>query len=394
LHPEQVGGAFRYVAKVAERLAARGNRVEVIHPNSENQLAPCETRRGVTRWRYPNARGFFWSNWRNENAAAATLLHERIDAAPATPLVLLCHAFLAPAVGECVRGSQMPRVFLFTGPWAEEVLFSRQSPTRSPAGWTRDFLIATRLRAVERAALAQSQRILTISEYYVRELPRWHPVMLPPIAMISGGVDHAVFRPSPNRERLRAKWQIPADSFALLTVRRLDPRMGLLALIEAFARVRHEHPRAALLIAGRGPQADALAARARELGVDDAVQVLGFVADDELPGLYNAADCTVVPSLALEGFGLVTAESLACGTPVIGSDSGATPELLAPLSTRLLFTSGSVDALADKLREVLGNPSPLPPRATCREFAVRAFNWDRPVAAFENAAQECCGGVR
>ena len=58
---------------------------------------------------------------------------------------------------------------------------------------------------------------------------------------------------------------IPADSFAVLTVRRLDPRMGLLGLIDAFARVRTEHPRAVLLIAGRGPQADVLAARARDL---------------------------------------------------------------------------------------------------------------------------------
>ena len=121
---------------------------------------------------------------------------------------------------------------------------------------------------------------------------------------------------------------------------------------------------------------------------------LGFVPDAELPDCYRAADGTVVPSLALEGFGLVTAESLACGTPVIGSDSGATPELLAPLGPQLLFAPGSVEALAAKFREVLANPSVLPSRERCRAHAVESFSWDRPVNALEQAFADFAGGAR
>ena len=393
-HPDQVGGAFRYVAEVATRLAARGHRVDVICPNPKNELPASETRRGVTLRRFKNGEGFFWTNWRRENAAANRILRELLADANITarPLVVVCHAFLAPAAADVTAA----QVSLFTGPWAEEFLFSREARKRTLPKRCFDHLVADRLRAVERAGLARARRILTISDYYVAQLPKWHPVVLPPITMISGGVDAEVFQPATDRDRvgIRAKLGVASDAFVFLTVRRLDPRMGLLTLLEAFARARRGHPHARLWIAGTGPQGNELQARAAALGLGDAVKFLGFVPDAELPDCYRAADCTVVPSLALEGFGLVTAESLACGTPVIGSDSGATPELLAPLGRQLLFAPGSVEALAAKFREVLANPSVLPSRECCRAHAVESFSWDRPVNALEQAFADFAGGAR
>ena len=391
-HPDQVGGAFRYVAEVATRLAARGHRVEVICPNADHQRPAPETRRGVTLLRFPNGEGFFWTNWRRENAAARGLLHACLaNAGPAArPLVVVCHAFLAPAAAD----APAPQVALFTGPWAEEFLFSRQARRRSLPKRCFDTLVAERLRAVERAGLVRARRILTISEYYVAQLPQWHPIALPPVTMMSGGVDAETFCPVTVRAAVRTKLGLAPDELVFLTVRRLDPRMGLLTLLEAFAVARREHPQARLWLAGTGPQRDELTARAAALGLGEAVRFHGFVPDAELPDCYRAADCTVVPSLALEGFGLVTAESLACGTPVLGSDSGATPELLAPLGRHLLFPSGSAESLADKLGEVLASPASLPARERCRDYAVRAFSWDRPVAALEQAAVELTGPMR
>ena len=391
-HPDQIGGAFRYVTEVATRLAARGHRVEVICPNSDNQRPANETRRGVTLHRFANGAGFFWTNWRRENAAAGQLLHACLAnaGAAARPLIVVCHAFLAPTAAD----APAPQVALFTGPWAEEFLFSRQARSRSLPKRCFDTLVADRLRAVERAGLARARRILTISDYYVAQLPQWHPVALPPVTMMSGGVDAGIFCPATERAAVRAKLGLAPAAFVFLTVRRLDPRMGLLTLLEAFAAARRGHSHARLWIAGTGPQSDELKARAAALGLGDAVRFLGFVSDAELPDCYRAADCTVVPSLALEGFGLVTAESLACGTPVLGSDSGATPELLAPLGRHLLFPSGSAESLAAKLREVLATPASLPSRERCREYAVQAFSWDRPVAALEQAATDFAGGAR
>ncbi|MBI4325566.1 MAG: glycosyltransferase, partial [Chloroflexi bacterium] len=85
---------------------------------------------------------------------------------------------------------------------------------------------------------------------------------------------------------------------------------------------------------------------------------------------------------------LATVESLACGTPVLGSRAGATPEILEPLSGDLLFEPGSAAALASKLKEVLSNPQRLPSRERCREYALKSFSWERPVAVCEKTWAE------
>jgi glycosyltransferase involved in cell wall biosynthesis len=131
-----------------------------------------------------------------------------------------------------------------------------------------------------------------------------------------------------------------------------------------------------------------LARRIREGGLGDRVQLLGYVPEAELADVYGVADCTLMPSLDLEGFGLATVESLACGTPVIASDAGANPELVAPLDAGLLYRSTDLQALAERLNAVLSGQHPLPSRARCAEYARARFPWERPVAAFEQAWEQ------
>ncbi len=380
-HPDLAGGAYRYVAEVAQRLAARGHEVDVICPNPENRLAAEETRAEVRLHRYRDEAGFFYRNWRREIRSARDLLTKIIDSARGPILVINCHAFFEPVPA----GLAVFDAYLFTGPWAEEFKLSRQARARSAACRWRDNLIAARLRQTENRALRAARKILTISRYYVEQLPRWHGAGLPPVQMISGGVDLDRFQPPSDRAAVRARFGVKPETFLLLTVRRLDPRMGLDRLIDAFARVAKEFPVAQLWLAGTGPQADELRARvaAHELG--NRARLLGYMPEEDLPGLYAAADCTLMPSLDLEGFGLATAESLACGTPVLGSRAGATPELLEPLDSKLLFDATSVEAVAAKLRATLANPGVLPAREKCRSYAVEKFSWDGPVGACEEA---------
>jgi glycosyltransferase involved in cell wall biosynthesis len=98
----------------------------------------------------------------------------------------------------------------------------------------------------------------------------------------------------------------------------------------------------------------------------------------------------VMPSLDLEGFGLATVESLACGTPVIGSRNGATPEILMPLDATLIYNSPS--DLAEKLREILRDPAKLPSSQRCRQYAVERYTWEAPVRAFEFICQQIASG--
>ena len=72
--------------------------------------------------------------------------------------------------------------------------------------------------------------------------------------------------------------------------------------------------------------------------------------ESELRDWYRAADLVVLPTVAYEGFGMVTAEALATGTPVVGTPVGATPELLEPLDPRLVAAGSDPDALAAAIR--------------------------------------------
>ncbi len=386
-HPDQLGGAYRYVAEVTERLAARGHRVTVIHPGNEGQAPVGTSTAGVTLQRLPRPRGFFWNNWRQKNRAARRALQVATAGQSGPLLTLLCHAYFAPAMAGQVGAS----AYLFTGPWAQEYLASRPA---ARAGWPRralDRLVAARMRVTERRALRQADRILTISRYYEGQLPRWHGAGLPPIQQVSGGVNTEQFFPVADRPAARARFGLKPDEFLFLTVRRLERRMGLRELIAAFAPVARQQPHARLWLAGEGSQRNELQACLDSYQLADCVRLLGFVAEAELPALYNAADCTLMPSLELEGFGLATVESLACGTPVVGSRTGATPELLAPLDETLLFDAVPPTLISEKLLALLQGRQQLPARGQCRDYVVQHFSWSRTVSGFEQAFTELCG---
>jgi glycosyltransferase involved in cell wall biosynthesis len=119
--------------------------------------------------------------------------------------------------------------------------------------------------------------------------------------------------------------------------------------------------------------------------------MFGFVPEADLPALYAAADFSVVPTVALEGFGLVTVESLASGTPVLGTPVGATPEILSPLEPQLVFEAPTAEAMAQRLTEVLSGRIRLPGREACREYAQR-YGWDavtpRILEVYREAVEE------
>ncbi len=90
---------------------------------------------------------------------------------------------------------------------------------------------------------------------------------------------------------------------------------------------------------GRGPLEHELRAQATASGLGERILFTGFVPDDDLPKIYAAADFSIVPSEALEGFGLTTLESLACGTPVLVTPVGGLPETVASFDRSLILAA-------------------------------------------------------
>lgn len=382
-HPDVLGGAWRVSAEQAAGLAARGHSVDVITAHPGGDLPAFETRDGVRIHRFPQTDGSFLANWRAENRAAAGLIRQCLAASADPVLLLQHHAFLEPAVA-----SAPARVLhVYHGPWAEEYRFASVAHPRGRLRRCLDAAIVRAMHRVERRALKRADRVIVLSRHFAARLREWHGPRPREPEIAPGGVDFRRFQPLEDRASIRAAYGIKPGERLLIAMRRLDPRMGLEVLVDAFAEIAGEQP-CRLWLTGRGPAETNLRDRIGRLGLGDRIRLLGLVPEDEVPRLLNAADIALMPSLDLEGFGLATAEALACGTPVLGSRAGATPELLEPLDPSLLFRPGSVPDLACRLRLALTRPDSLPSRQACAAYARARFSWDHQVSACERIARE------
>jgi glycosyltransferase involved in cell wall biosynthesis len=137
----------------------------------------------------------------------------------------------------------------------------------------------------------------------------------------------------------------PTDPFDLLYVGALRDYKGVHVLIRALGVLARRNPSVRLRVAGTGPLERRLHALARDVGVADRVDWLGYVDHDRLPSVYADADAFVYPGLLDEPFGRVLLESLAAGTPVVASDVGSTDYVVGDAGER--FTAGDPAALAD-----------------------------------------------
>lgn len=177
------------------------------------------------------------------------------------------------------------------------------------------------------------------------------------IEQIYNGVDIERFRPDgPLPADL--PWQRAAPSFTVGTVGRLDRVKNQLALLAAFARLVAASPverRAEfrLLIAGEGPMADELRARAAELRIDDLVWMAG--AREDVPQLMRALDVFVLPSMN-EGISNTILEAMSSARPVIAARVGGNPELIQDGVTGLLYDDQDPDGLAQALRRYRDTP--------------------------------------
>jgi glycosyltransferase involved in cell wall biosynthesis len=132
---------------------------------------------------------------------------------------------------------------------------------------------------------------------------------------------------------------------------------GLHVLVDALPRLRERLPQVHLEIVGNGDDVVPLQKRAAELGVDDAISWVGRVDHADLPAHYRRAGVTVLPSLTeSESFGMVLAEAMACGSPVVGSAVGGIPFVVRDGVDGRLVPPGDAAALADALGDVLADP--------------------------------------
>jgi len=175
------------------------------------------------------------------------------------------------------------------------------------------------------------------------------------IEVLSNGVDMNRFRPENRSARLRKMFCRDGETM-LFHVGRITKEKGVDVLLGAAKELKKRGMKFKLVIAGKGPALEEMKALAKKLDVSDAVVFSGFVSDGELPKYYATAEFFVTAS-AVETQGIVMLEALASGTPVIGADAGAIPELVKDGKNGFIFKAGDCTKLADRLSDVLNDES-------------------------------------
>jgi len=207
----------------------------------------------------------------------------------------------------------------------------------------------------------------------------------------SWGVDLSTFTPEGPRA-------LPGGNPTILYVGRLAKVKGVTYLMDAFRRLREEGAEAQLAIVGDGPEREALEAQAAASGVGADITFYGGVKNADLPPYLRAASVLALPSITsklwVQQLSMTAWQAMACGVPVVATDTGQMHEFTPP-GTGLLVPERDAGALADALRSLLENPHK---RARMGEAALRyareRFDTVKNVERAEATILERCGAGR
>lgn len=236
------------------------------------------------------------------------------------------------------RLSQVKSVFAL-----QDLIFRFYPETHKPLNrWFLTLMMPRFLQAAD--------AVIAISECTSKDAVRVYGLDEAKIRVIYAAVSASFHARAPEAISLvRRKYGLP-DSF-ILSVGTIEPRKNLTSLLEAYRALKNEGSDCKLVIVGkRGWLYKGFYTRLHELGLEQEVVFPGFVPDEDLPTFYSAADLFVFPSL-YEGFGLPVLEAMACGVPVITSDTSSLPEVAGEAA--LLVDPTSVEALVAAMRRVL-----------------------------------------
>lgn len=350
--PEQGGGLDRYYYDCTRYLPKVG--VDVIGLVAGSNAIAKNTNGRVRAFADPNVSILKrWSGIRNSYRELAP---QQFD------LIVSHFAFYTfPLLNLLDR---RPLVFHFHGPWALESDAEMRKPI---AVWLK--------KQIEQAVYRRSTSFIVLSQTFRDILHREYRVPLEKINIVPGGVDIDRFNIDLTIAEARTQLSWHWDRPTIFCIRRLAKRMGLENLITAMVQVRDRFPDIMLYIAGKGALADTLQAQITELGLEDNIKLLGYIPDEQLPLCYRAANFSVVPTVALEGFGLIVVESLAAGTPVLGTPIGGIPEILRPFSEDLVFAGIDPQAIAAGIIEALNSDRTLPSSEACLEYVRANYEW-------------------
>ncbi len=244
-----------------------------------------------------------------------------------------------------------------------------------------------------RLAARTARLVIAVSQSTGRDLQRLLGLPEARIRVVLAAADSRFrVRSSAEVEAIRQKYGLP-ESY-VLQLSSSKPHKNLVRLVEAWAllEARGETRGCRLVLAGQvSPRYPEAQDRVRALGLEGSVRILGRIPDEDLPGLYTGASWFAFPSL-YEGFGLPVLEAMACGTPVVCSNTSSLPEIVGDAA--ITFDPTETEAIAEALAGALADPGRVREMGDRALRRARQFSWERAAELAYQCYKEVATNIR
>lgn len=386
-----LGGAERVLYEETTRLAKRGHDVYIITRMLPYHSNDYEVIEGVKEYRYRvnqrNPLAFLFSTILNSRRKFLSLIRETsLDA------INYHQPFTAFGISLTKENRRVKKVYTCLSLSFEEYK-SRHPEPEHPLALMKHKISSRGMKYIERRSIDRSEKVIVLSEFTKDRLISRYGVDPRSVVIIPGGVDLYRFHPTEDRTKVRKDLSIPLTNFILFTVRNLVPRMGLENLIISMKKVSREARDVYLMVGGEGALKQRLESLILKKGLERSVNLVGFIPEDRLPAYYQMADLFILPTQCLEGFGLVTLEALACGTPVLGTYVGGTVEILSKFNESFLMKGTDPETIANSIlwhyRYLKNRPDRLAfISKKCRRYVEENYSWEAHINSLEKVFSE------
>jgi len=382
--PENVGGNITYVNQFIENLCKQGDEVHLITTTKRHDLPKVEYFQGLTIHRIYVEKGNMGPIWFNYSQKVTKFINQ-LDSKEKFDCINLHGSFM---VNTAKLRKELYILYTLHAVVTYEYAFRVKkmiikgtintrllkelalAPLMLPLSFVREWLCVN-----------SANQILVMSHYVKGTIQTYLPgINLNKIKISRIGIDNS-FSPAKDKKALKNKKNITAET-VLLTVRRLESRMGIDNLITAMAILQKTEKLKGvkLYIAGKGSLKSTFEKQISSLGLNNNITLLGFVSDEELRQWYQISDAFIMPTEELEGFGIVTIEAFASGIPVIATPAGANPEVAGRYCPELIAkTQKQPSDLAGSIQLFLKNKA----HYQSIDFSQKAkayFNWEKIIA--------------
>lgn len=369
--PDKLGGLERYVRELSAALFRLGHDLTIVSKRTDDQQSANEQGDDgirVIRVTPPHKKNPFFGLIYPVAIGVSVFMTVRREIRMSPHAIVHGH-FPVPMLLLAIR--RIPYLYTCHAPVYKELIGERQGTYALPR--VIQGVAVWGLRQVEKFVIRRAHQVVTLSDFISKEVSILDRTASARLALVPGGIDTIKFRPAAKVHGYSA-----GAGPVLFTARRLVTRTGVEELVASMPLILRELPTARLFIAGDGRRRPDVEAVIRENNLDGCVELLGRISDAELIERYQQSDISVTPTQHLEGFGLSTAESLACGTPAIVTPVGANGEVVGDLSPDLVTKNKTSRAIADTIISLWQNQSALQSiRARARDQVHPSFSWPR-----------------